>query len=235
MKPHIGLNADYKGGAKPYHKLYVDYTKAVEIAGGVPVIIPALEDDEDILTVMATLDGLVLTGGEDIDPAVYGEEAHPSVTRTPPQRQFSDLRLVELALVMEVPILGICMGCQLLNVALGGTLVQDIPSANPAAVPHEPPEGHAPVRHKVHVEEGSRLHKIVKATTIEADSSHHQAVKELGRGLVVTARAEDETIEAIELPNAWALGVQWHPERLTDEAQHRALFEALVAAGAAKV
>jgi len=234
MKPHIGLNADYKAGEKAFHKLYVDYTKAVEAAGGVPVVISALSDDEDILSILATLDGLVLTGGDDIDPQVYGQAAHPSTSPISPERQHSDLRLIELAMVMEVPILGICMGCQLINVALGGTLLQDIPSQAPSQVPHGPSVYNAKTMHRVNVVDGTRLRTIVKAETILTDSSHHQAVAELGRGLVVSARAEDETIEAIELPGPWVLGVQWHPERTAGTPEHLALFEALVAVGAAK-
>jgi putative glutamine amidotransferase len=235
MKPHIGLNADYATGAKPYHKLYVDYTRAVRLAGGIPVILPPLEEDEEILSILATLDGLVLTGGEDIDPKAYGQEPHPSVTVTPPERQYSDLRLVELAMVMEVPMLGICMGCQLINVALGGTLLQDIPTQHPNAIPHGPGKDAAKVLHPVKVAAGSRLHKIVGAETITTDSTHHQAVALMGKGLIISARAEDDTIEGIELASMWVVGVQWHPERLTERKEHLALFEALVAAGGARM
>jgi len=234
MKPHIGLNADYVPGAKAFHKLYADYTRAVQAGGGVPVVIPALEEDEDILSILATIDGLVLTGGEDLDPASYRERPHPSVALAAPERQRSDMRLVELALVMEIPILGICMGCQLVNVVLGGTLIQDISSQHPSAIEHSSGGGAATVMHLVEIAEQTRLHSIVKAGVIMADSTHHQAVKDLGKGLVVTARAEDDTIEAVELPGAWILGVQWHPERLIDRPEHRALFEALVAAASAK-
>jgi putative glutamine amidotransferase len=234
MKPHIGLNADYEPGAKPYHKLYANYTRAVQLGGGIPVIIPPLEDDEEILSILATLDGLVLTGGDDIDPKVYGQEPHPSVSAAAPERTFSDLRLVELALVMEVPILGICMGAQLINVALGGTLVQDIPTQHPNAIQHGPSADVAKVRHVVSIIDGTRLAQILGMQSVNADSTHHQAVGHLGRGLVVSAHAEDETIEAIELPGTWLLGVQWHPERLTDEKEHLALFEALVLASSTR-
>jgi putative glutamine amidotransferase len=141
---------------------------------------------------------------------------------------------VELAFVMEIPILGICMGCQLINVALGGTLVQDIPSQHPAAIQHSPGGDGGKVMHCVEIAEQSRLHTIVKADSIMVESSHHQAVRDLGKGLVVTARAQDDTIEAVEQPGAWILGVQWHPERLVDMPEHKALFAALVAAASAK-
>jgi len=235
MKPHIGLNADYEIGAKPYHKLYAEYTRAVQNAGGVPVILAPLEDDEEILSVLATLDGLVLTGGDDINPKAYGQEPHPSVNVTAPERQFADLRLAELAMVMEVPIFGICMGCQVINVALGGTLVQDIATQNPSAIAHGPSREVPKVTHAVRVAPGSRLHGIVGMEVITTDSTHHQAVAQLGKGLVVSARAEDETIEAIELAGNWVLGVQWHPERLTDAREHRALFEAFMAASGARM
>jgi len=232
MKPHVGLNADYEADGHAYHKLYVDYTRSVEAVGGVPIILPAFHDDEDILSVLATLDALVLTGGSDIDPELYGEKAHPATKKNAAERQWSDLRLAELAMVMEIPILGICLGCQLINVALGGTLIQDIGSENPEALEHSPPADGVRITHTVRIKDGSRLHSIVKADAIEANSTHHQAVKQLGRTLAATARAEDDVIEAVEIPNAWVLGVQWHPERMTDVVEHRALFEALVAAGA---
>jgi gamma-glutamyl-gamma-aminobutyrate hydrolase PuuD len=229
MKPHIGLDADFKDDARPHHKLYAQYTDAVLAAGGVPVIVPSLEDDEDVLSILSALDGLVLTGGPDLDPASYNEEPHASVVPLAARRQRATGRLVELALVMEIPVLGICLGCQVVNVALGGTLIQDVPSQVAGAIAHNPADD-AKVLHAVTVEPGSRLHSIVRAETIEVDSSHHQAIGRLGRNLVVSARSADGIIEAVEIPAKWVLAVQWHPERTIDRPEHLALFRALVAA-----
>lgn len=230
MKPHIGLNADYVDAARPYHKLYAQYTDAVAAAGGVPVVIPNLSDDEDILSMLSALDGLVLTGGMDLHPSSYGHEPHPKTTTLATRRQSADARLVELALVMEIPVLGICLGCQLLNVALGGTLIQDIPSETTSAVKHNPATDGDKAIHRVRVEQGSRLFTIVGSPFIDVDSSHHQAIKSVGRNLAVAAWGDDEIIEAVEIPGRWVVGVQWHPERQIDSAPHKALFEALVAA-----
>lgn len=232
MKPHIGINADYEDGAKPYHKLYTDYTGAVVSAGGIPVILPDLHEDEDILSVLSSLDGLLLTGGRDVDPLLYGAHPHDATRVLSEERLLSDQRLVELALVMEMPLLGICLGCQQLNVALGGTLIQDVPSETGSSVPHavagKPGEG---VMHTVRVIEGTRLHSILRTVELEVSSSHHQAIGELGKGLVVSAVSPgDDVIEALEVPDKWVVAVQWHPERQTAQKEHLALFEALVAA-----
>jgi putative glutamine amidotransferase len=233
MKPHIGLDADFVDARRSYHKLYAEYTDAVSAAGGVPVVIPNLTDEEDILSMLSALDGLVLTGGYDLNPQSYHQEPHPSTEVMTVRRQKADARLAELALVMEIPILGICLGCQLINVALGGTLIQDIPSETTSTVKHAPDNDDDKAIHKVRVEQGSRLFSIAKEPFIDVDSSHHQAIKSLGRNLVVSAWGDDDVIEAIEIPGRWVLGVQWHPERSIDSSPHKALFEALVAASVA--
>lgn len=230
MKPHIGLDADFKDDKRSYHKLYAQYTDAVLAAGGVPVIVPSLEDDEDVLSLLSALDGLVLTGGPDLDPKCYNEEPHASVVPLAARRQQSCRRLVDLALVMEIPVFGICLGCQLVNVALGGALIQDVPSQVDGAIAHNPSADDQKVLHPVRIEHGSRLHSIIKADSIGVDSSHHQAIGRLGRGLVVSARSDDGIIEAVEIPDKWVLAVQWHPERTIDRPEHLALFQALVAA-----
>jgi len=230
MKPHIGLNADFVSGKKPYNKLYLNYSRSVEAGGGVPVIIPNLTDDEDLLSMLSSLDALILTGGYDLDPALYHEKPHPATETLAPERQRADVKLAELALVMEMPVLGICLGCQLLNVVLGGTLIQDIKSETASEIAHTPETDDGKALHSVHVGPGTKLLGIVKSSVLEVDSSHHQAIKSLGRNLTVSARSEDEIVEAIELPGKWVLGVQWHPERQIDSPPHKALFQALVAA-----
>lgn len=228
QKPIIGLNADFVPDARrPYHKLYLVYTRAIELAGGIPVVIPVGIGADDLRSTLDRLDGLVLTGGRDIDPALYGEARHETVNTSEAERQEADMCLARAALAHGLPIVGICLGCQLINVALGGSLVQDINTQTASRMAHGP-SGDAPCLHPVKVVSGSLLHSIVRSDSVEVDSSHHQAVKRLGGGVVVTASAEDGTVEAIEVPGSWVVALQWHPERQTDSPEQMAIFVALV-------
>jgi len=230
--PLIGIAAGNDPKNPELFVLRWDYVRSVEFAGGVPVILapsgPALHP-----SLLGRLDGLILTGGVDISPELYGAPAHPTVTRTSPARDEFELALLADALERDLPVLGICRGSQMLNVALGGTLIQDIPSAVPEHASHDDPERpRAAIAHRVRVDAGSRLASILGRTDLEVNSFHHQAVDRLGRGLVVTARAEDGVIEGIELPSArFVVGVQWHPEAFVKSPEvFGALFSALVAA-----
>ncbi len=222
-RPLIGVAVPAAG------EKYEKYTQAVEHAGGRSILIPVIEDADELAAFIEQLDGVLLPGGADIPPDMYGEEAHPSVRLLERGRAEHLTGVTRLAIERDVPVLGICLGAQVLNVALGGTLVQDVPSEVPDALVHR--GGNA--RHAVSVVEGSRLSKIVGAE-LTVNSSHHQAVDRLGIGLVVTARAPDGVIEGIELPPArFVVGVQWHPERILDQPEQRALFDAFVSACAA--
>jgi putative glutamine amidotransferase len=196
----------------------VAYSSSVERAGGMPIAIPPVSGSTELLDV---LDGLVFTGGPDLSPALYGQEPHPETTGVHDQRDQAELALMREALRRDMPVLGICRGMQLLNVALGGDLHQHLGSEA-----HKGPPGRYTF-HDVSVEPGSRLADVLGAQT-RTHSCHHQAPDRLGAGLHVSARAEDGTVEAVEQPAArFVLGVLWHPEE--DEIGGAPLFAELVA------
>jgi putative glutamine amidotransferase len=186
------------------------------------VLIPP--QPENAAGVIESLDGLVLAGGDDCDPAAYGEARHPTVEPMDPRRQENDLTLARLARQRGIPTLGICLGVQMMNVAAGGTLIQDIDSDIDHA--SEPADRH---RHDVAVDGGTRLGRILGERSLNVNSSHHQAIKQPGDGLRVTAHAPDGIIEGLEDPrHPFYVGVQWHPEDMDGE--RSALFGALVEA-----
>ncbi|MGB9724641.1 MAG: gamma-glutamyl-gamma-aminobutyrate hydrolase family protein [Chloroflexia bacterium] len=228
--PLVGLNGDfYRTEWGEVVGVFPAYVEAVIQAGGTPLLIPPLTEREALAALLGRLDGLILTGGLDLPPDWYGQEPHPSTKLADPRRLAGDRLLAEMALASPIPILAVCMGCQLLNIALGGDLIQDIPSQVAGALSHAPKETFHPVR----IEPGSRLAGIVGREELEVNSSHHQAVGRPGKGLRVVARAPDGVIEAVEGEGKrFLLGVQWHPERLSGREAHLALFRALV--GAAK-
>ena len=214
--------------------LHKEYTDAVLAAGGLPIVLPLTDDETSLEALLARADGLLLTGGGDVNPALFGgDAANPTLKSVSPIRDRMELFLTRRLLdESRRPVLGICRGCQVMNVAGGGTLVIDIPSEIGNAVNHSDPRQYEPV-HEVNIEAGSRLHALAGVTRIRANSSHHQAVKDIAPRLRVTARCEhDGVVEAVELNDrAFFLGVQWHPERLYEKhAPSAALFRALVAA-----
>ena len=205
------------------HNAYVDATSR---AGGIPVLLPPQEHGADEL--IEHLDALVLTGGSDVTPERYHQQPHPLTTIVRPWRDDWELRLLERALAAGLPVLGVCRGAQLLNVALGGTLDQHIPDT----LGHQ---GHCPApgvfgKTRVTLRSGSVLAGLLGPET-EVACYHHQALDEVAPGLDVTGVSDDATVEAIELPGRFVLGVQWHPEANGGDLR---LFEALVAAAAEK-
>jgi putative glutamine amidotransferase len=210
------------------------YTRAVERAGAIPFVVPPLGDPAALGPLLDRVDGLVLTGGEDVDPARYGTQPHPALGVLNADRDATELALVAEARSRRLPTLAICRGIQLLNVALGGTLVQDIPSERPSAIEHDSAQARDARVHEVSVEPGSRLAAALGDTCVRANSFHHQALDRVADGLRVTARASDGLIEGVEWSGEewWALGVQWHPEELVDGSERwdRQLFAALIRA-----
>jgi putative glutamine amidotransferase len=196
------------------------YVKAIEGAGGRPVLVPPSEDA--VVETLDALDGLVFSGGSDLDPETYGQEAHPETREVHPERDRAELALLEAALARDIPVLAVCRGSQVLNVSLGGDLVQHLPE-----VVGDEKHKHTPgtfADHDVTLERGSRL-AVLLGERAPVKSHHHQGFGRLGAGLREAARAEDGTIEAVEDPTRrFALGVLWHPEAGED----RRLFEALV-------
>lgn len=207
---------------------YLTYVEAVRRAGAIPVLIPPQPENAEQL--MRELDGFLLAGGDDCDPAVYGEERHPTVDPMDVRRQTNDLALAEAARKHEVPMLGICLGLQVMNIAAGGTLIQDIDSQHDTEIRHASiPEDRA--RHDVIIEKGTQLAGVLPALEFNVNSSHHQAIRKVGQGLRVTALAPDGIVEGVEDPkHPFYLGVQWHPEDMTGEKSGSALFTAFIEA-----
>jgi putative glutamine amidotransferase len=178
---------------------------------------------------MESVSGLVLTGGEDVDPARYGEKRHEKVRSVNPARDATEAALIEAARSRGKPVLAICRGIQILNVALGGTLVQDIPSQCDTRISHDEDTQRDSRTHEISVERGSLIAKAVGAEHLTVNSFHHQSVKRVADGMRVTARSPDGVIEGIESTSDWwVMGVQWHPEEMTDspEPWDRGLFKA---------
>jgi putative glutamine amidotransferase len=217
------------------HWLREDYLRSVERAGAVPMVLaPVRPGAAPVL--LARLDGLLLSGGSDIDPELFGATPHPAVTGVARHRDEFELALAREALQQDRPLLAICRGHQVLNVATGGTLVQDIPSEVTGAVDHDPDVERWVTAHDVSILQGTRLRAILGRDEVAVNSFHHQAVAELGRGLVVSARSpRDGVIEGIEAPDRrFALGVQWHPEGFwREEVGFHPLFAALAEAARA--
>jgi gamma-glutamyl-gamma-aminobutyrate hydrolase PuuD len=225
-RPLIGLTAGPVRGEDglAYARLRMTYIQAVEAAGGLPVVVPPLDEPATLAALLARLDGLLLPGGADIDPAEYGEPVQGS--RAPnPALDRSELAAVRSAIERDLPTLGICRGQQVINVALGGSLIQHL-------------DGHAPdgprdlLAHPFRVAPGSKLASVLGTTVARVNSHNHQAVKALGQGLVPVAWADDGTIEGLERPDrSWLLAVQFHPEDLVPEhGASQRLFAAFVAA-----
>ena len=210
-----------------------DYVRAVETAGGLPLVLaPGKPEDAPALAAeyLDHVQALVLSGGADLDPRLYKEERHPSVKRIFPERDAFELALCREALRRDLPTLAICRGHQLLNVATGGTLIQDIASQVEAAAVHDPDQERWERCHDVAILPGTRLRDILGTERVAVNSFHHQAVKELGQGLVLSARGDDGVIEGMEMPDRrFMIGVQWHPESFWDQAEtFQPLFQALV-------
>ena len=210
------------------------YIQAVIRAGGLPLLIPHLEDTDLLHAVYERLDGLLLPGGEDIDPSHYGEAIHERCGSISRERDTTELTLARWAALEGKPLLGICRGIQVLNVALGGSLYQDIGSQCPAAARHDwyPGFSRSLLPHKATLVDGTHLARILDASALGVNSLHHQSIKDVAPGLVVTAVAPDGIVEAVEVPgHRFALGVQWHPEELAEtDAGSQRLFEAFVRA-----
>jgi len=227
MKPPlIGITTGYEQHGEAVVSLGRRYICAVERAGGVPVTLAPLQEQRLVERYACQLDGLIVSGGKDMPPALYGEETHPETDPLSEERPLFEIQLVRLFHEMDKPVLGICYGCQLLNVALGGSLIQDIPSQIGNLVKHRRQSSQQPhARHVVSIRPDSRLGRTLGATEVEIVSSHHQAVKQRGTHLRVAALAPDGVIEAIELEDArFFVGVQWHPEMDPEaEATHRLL------------
>jgi len=213
----------------PRVRLNEAYVRAIAAAGLIPLIVPPLAPDA-AASVLDSVRGLVLTGGEDIDPAEYGATQDPATQAPHLTRDRCEIALTRLARERRMPTLAICRGLQLANVALGGTLVQDIATGCPGSLRHDRSHDRATRVHSATVASGSALAGALGATSIDVNSSHHQSIARVAEGVRVTARAPDGIVEGAEWTDVdwWMLGVQWHPEELidADEPWDRALFAA---------
>lgn len=201
------------------------YFKGLEAAGAVPIMLPLSPDAREALRVC---DGLLITGGQDVDPAFYGEERTPLCAEVSEERDQVEKMLLDQALEWEMPVLGICRGIQLINACFGGDLYQDLETQRPSKIEHHMTAPYNRAAHRVHVSGSTRLGAIVGEGELGVNSYHHQAVRRLGRNLQVSAVSEDGLIEGIEIPShPFFIGVQWHPEFFFEKDKaSRALFKA---------
>jgi len=230
-RPVVGVTLGM-GGRPGRHAILEDYLRAVEQAGGVPLLLPAVSLAQAAL-VLQRVDGLLLSGGGDVDPALYGKKPHPRLGRVDRRRDEFEIALAREALERDVPILAICRGQQLLNVATGGTLLQDIPSELEGASEHDAPGGRRRRSHVVELLPHTRLRAILGRDTVAVNSFHHQAVDRVGRGLTTAGRCPDDgVVEALEARGRrFVVAVQWHPESFWDQpVSFQALFRAHVEA-----
>jgi len=216
---YAGQSAQSTGN--PTFTLSQAYVRAVASAGGAPVILPPHLEQDPLRAVFRGIDGLVLSGGGDIHPAAFGDQDRGLLGRVDRQRDKTELSLARWALTESLPVLAICRGLQVLNVAAGGTLIQDIPAELPDALTHSSSADHptAEIAHTVQVVPNTQLAALLGTDNLGTNSAHHQAAKAIGDDLVVTARASDGVIEALEAPDhPFYIGVQWHPEVMAEQA-----------------
>jgi len=235
-QPVIGITASIDRRSPAFGETYSlarKYAEGVLQAGGVPVIVPHNLDEDALRAMLNRVDGVVLSGGGDIDPVLFSEDAHPATSTIESDRDRVELTLAQWIVERDIPCLAICRGIQVLNVALGGTLIQDIPSQVPHALPHSFDRQTTPrnyLAHPVQIDPASQLARIMQLEVAQANSWHHQSIKQVADRLRVTAAAPDGVIEAVEVPGRrYAIGVQWHPEWLFEEhPEHQRLFAGLV-------
>ncbi|MCF7850226.1 MAG: gamma-glutamyl-gamma-aminobutyrate hydrolase family protein [Candidatus Marinimicrobia bacterium] len=238
MKPLIGLTPLYREYREMDRSILgKSYTDIVQQAGGLPVLIPPVIDPEDLASLLRRLDGIVLTGGDDLAPDLYGEDGS-ELTPKPghPRRSRHDRLIFEYVWQQKVPTLAICLGLQEINVFLGGTLYQDIPKQIKQAQVHKIGDWFE-ARHNVELLEGSLLERLVGSGNVETNSAHHQSVRHVAKELQITGRSQDGVIEALEPRDGSIplLAVQWHPESETNAACGITLFEWLISESASRM
>jgi putative glutamine amidotransferase len=236
-RPLVGINTDYRATAKgrtPHSYMHSGYYDCLLSANALPVLIPPLIKEHDLAPILDRIDGVMLTGGDDLDPRKMGLAPHPSVTVMSERRETHDRLLCKLVQQRRMPVLGIGLGMQELNVVNGGGIFLHLPEDMPKGIPHRDPQGGAH-RHTVVMEPGSRLEDIYGPGEIRVNSYHHQGVRKLAPNFRVSALAPDGLIEAFEGkdPSWWVVGVQWHPENEGNISLDMQLIEAFTSAAAA--
>ena len=234
-RPIIGITLDSEpagGWSKmPWYALRQNYCDAVARAGGLPVPLP--HEPDLAAEYLSRIDGLLITGGAfDVDPSLFGASTRHATVKTKDRRTAFEYAITRGAIDADKPVLGICGGQQLMNVVLGGTLIQHIPDEVKDSLPHEQPNPRTEAGHPVKIVAGTLLHKVVKELELPVNSAHHQAVKVVGQGIVVNAVAPDGVIEGIEDPRRrFVIGVEWHPEYSISPGDDR-IFDAFIRAAA---
>jgi len=225
--PVIGISSMHIPNGQ-YDKVNSTYAQAVREAGGVPLILPVIADRLLAARYAGILDGLLLSGGDDVPPESYGQTPLEQTKTLSPKRHAFEKMMLEAWLPTGKPLLGICRGLQQTNVVCGGTLVQDIPSQVGLTVTHR---GGSNTAHMIEIEAGSRLRSLLSARSVQVNSNHHQAAKRVGKNLRIAARSADGLIEALEFTDGrFGLLVQWHPERMSEAKHRKAIFGAFVGA-----
>lgn len=236
MKPLIGINAGVVSGGPgelPGVTVRTSYIDAVNRAGGTPIVLPAVPDPEIVKQHVDLCAGFIFIGGPDIHPEKYGQQdIHPTSNLLPERRQNYDFMLIGEVIGRKKPFLAVCLGCQEVNVFLGGTLIQDIASQTGSTVQHSCKQAPHYMRQVVDVEPGTLTATMVGEGRVNANTAHHQAIGEPGKGIRISSRCpEDGIIESYELENyPFGVALQWHPEMLVDEPAHMNLFKGLVKA-----
>ncbi|MCP3761725.1 gamma-glutamyl-gamma-aminobutyrate hydrolase family protein [Domibacillus sp. A3M-37] len=218
-EPVIGITSSFVRQTLNTEGVYVhrDYHRAILTAGGIPIILPPAPLHV-IPSYLEMCDGFILSGGEDIDPMHYGQSPHDKLGPVFPERDEFELRLTASILEQKKPLLAICRGLQLINVSLGGTLWQDLPSQANSSILHSQSSQRSVPTHQVTLVGHSRLAKIIQETTVNVNSLHHQGIETLGKGLTAVGHSPDDLIEAVEMEgDVFVVGVQWHPESMVPE------------------
>lgn len=230
MRPIIGVLAEIDNELNT--RVQNPYIHAIEMSGGIPVLFPYVEEDETVERLVDICDGFFFTGGVDIDPERYGEEPSENLGALQESRDDFEFRVFQEVIKTSKPILAICRGAQLINVALGGTLYQDIPSEVDTKIAHKQSEHKFSPSHDVKIIVDTPLYGMMQTEQIKANSFHHQAIKRLGKGPEIMAVAEDGIVEAVYLPKSqYVRAYQWHPERLFETDMHnRMIFEDFIRA-----
>lgn len=232
MKPIIGIttNQSTNSHGQPTILLQQSYVRAIMQAGGVPVLIPSNIAEDGWDAAYSRLDGILFSGGGDIALDYFAGDPHPRINDVEPERDSVELKMLQAAASDGKPFLGICRGCQVMNVALGGTLYTHIPDQLPNALDHSYPGNMRTVLvHEVKIEEGTRVAEIYGEPIIKVNSLHHQGLKDIAPSLRAAGHAPDGLVEVVELPgHPFGIGVQWHPEWLTDQEVTRNLFRKFV-------
>jgi putative glutamine amidotransferase len=234
MPPIIGITTSYSSNSYGQATILLTqaYAQAIMQAGGVPVLIPSLIANDGWDSLYPRLDGILFTGGGDISLDFFKGDPHPRISDVDPQRDTVELNLLHASVADGKPFLGICRGCQLVNVGLGGTLYTHIPDQLPNALDHSyPGDMRTVLVHEVRIEEGTHIADVLGEPIVNVNSHHHQGLKDIAPSLRVVGHSPDGLVEAVELPDhPFGLAVQWHPEWLTDQQSTRNLFRRFVEA-----